>query len=295
MGVVASMTGYGRAEARGARVAVVVEARSLNHRFLEISLKLGRNLTAHEAEVRRLLQGRLVRGRVDVAAQTRRLGGGASGVRADVALGAEYLRQIRAVAEGVGLSAATIGVTDLVRLPGVLGVEDVEEDDGENALLLKQAIEEALGDLIRMRQTEGAALAADLGNHADHLEAWVDETERSLPTVLDRIQTRMKERVRALLADEPVDPGRLAQEVATWAAKSDVAEECSRLRSHLAQFRALLAQGGAVGRQLDFLAQELHREANTIASKADDGDLIARVLLARALVERVREQVQNVE
>ena len=105
----------------------------------------------------------------------------------------------------------------------------------------------------------------------------------------------MRERVAALLDEAPPDPGRLAQEVATWAAKSDVAEELARLSSHVAQFRTLLADGGPVGRQLDFLAQELHREVNTIASKVDDGELIARVLPARALVERLREQVQNVE
>src|SRR2546426_1199348 len=295
MGVMASLTGYGRAEARGTRVAIAVEARSLNHRFLEITLKLGRNLATHEAEVRRLLQGRLVRGRVDFTAVTRRIGGGAGTVRTDVGLGAEYVRGIRALAEGVGLSTGEIGVADLLRLPGVLTVEEAEEDDGENALLLKQAVEEALGDLVRMRQTEGAALAADLGSHLTALEAWVGETEAGLTEVLHRVQARMKERVRALLEDEPVDPGRLAQEVAMWAAKSDIAEECSRLRSHAAQFRALLTQGGAVGRQLDFLAQELHREVNTIASKADDQEVITRVLAARTLVERIREQVQNVE
>jgi uncharacterized protein (TIGR00255 family) len=295
MGVVASMTGYGRAEAQGARIALTVEARTLNHRFLEITLKLGRHLSAHEVDVRRLLQGRLGRGRVDVTAATRRIGGTASAVRLDLGLGTEYLRQVRALAEGVGLSAAEIGVTDLLRLPGVLTVEEAEEDDAEHGLLLKQAVEEALADLVRMRHTEGAALAADLGRHLDALDLWVDEAEKDLPAALARIQARMRERVRTLLGDEPADPVRLAQEVATWAAKTDVAEECTRLRSHLGQVRALLAQGGAVGRQLDFLAQELHREVNTIASKVDDDALITHALQARTLVERIREQVQNVE
>jgi len=261
MGVVASMTGYGRAEARGACVAVAVEVRSLNHRFLEINLKLGRNLASQEAEVRRLLQGRLARGRVDLSAVPRRIDGRSSAVHVDLALGAEYLRQVRALAEGVGLPAGSIEVSDLVR----------------------------------MRHTEGAVLASDLGRHLDALGAWVNETEADLPVVLAGIQVRMRERVRALLTDEPVDPGRLAQEVATWAAKSDVAEECARLRSHLGQIRALLAGGGTVGRRLDFLAQELHREVNTIASKIDDGAQITRALEARTLVERIREQVQNVE
>ena len=295
MGVVASMTGYGRAEARGACVAVAVEVRSLNHRFLEINLKLGRNLASQEAEVRRLLQGRLARGRVDLSAVPRRIDGRSSAVHVDLALGAEYLRQVRALAEGVGLPAGSIGATELLGLPGVLTVEELEEDEVESGRLLKQAVEDAVSDLVRMRHTEGAVLASDLGRHLDALGAWVNETEADLPVVLAGIQVRMRERVRALLTDEPVDPGRLAQEVATWAAKSDVAEECARLRSHLGQIRALLAGGGTVGRRLDFLAQELHREVNTIASKIDDGAQITRALEARTLVERILEQVQNVE
>ena len=294
MGVIASMTGYGRGEARGARVAVAVEARSLNHRFLEISLKLGRGLGAHEAEVRRLVQGRATRGRVDLTVVTRRVSGSQSIVRTDVALGAEYAKGARALAEAVGLTP-DLAVADLLRLPGVVTVEESEEDDGEVGLLLKAAAEEALTELVRMRETEGAAVAADLAKHLAAVEVWAGELGRILPAALPRIQERMRERVRELLGEAPVDAARLAQEVATWAARSDIAEELARLLSHGAQFRALLVEGGPVGRQLDFLTQELHREVNTIASKADDREMVGRVLEARTLVERLREQVQNVE
>jgi uncharacterized protein (TIGR00255 family) len=293
MNLVVSMTGYGRGEVRGARVALVVEVRSLNHRFLESSIKLPRGLAGQEPDVRRLVQGRIARGRVDLTVTLRRPAGGTASVRTDVALGLEYARGARALAEAAGL-AQEISVTDLLRLPGVVTVEEAEED-GESAVLLKSAVDEALEELCRMRQTEGAALARDLGAHVDALDAWVRQVDRLLPAALGRIQTRLRERVQAILAEAPADPGRLAQEVATWAARSDVAEELARLGSHLAQFRTLLADGGAVGRQLDFLTQELHREVNTIASKSDDADLVARVLEARTLVERIREQVQNVE
>jgi uncharacterized protein (TIGR00255 family) len=265
----------------------------LNHRFLETSIKLPRGLTAQEPDVRRLVQGRIARGRVDLTATLRRSAGGATSVRTDVPLGLEYARGARALAEAAGL-APEISVADLLRFPGVVTLEEVEED-GEGAVLLKSAVDEALEELCRMRQAEGAALGRDLATHLDALEAWVRQVDRLLPATLGRIQTRLRERVQAILADTPVDPGRLAQEVATWAARSDVAEELARLGSHLAQFRALLAEGGAVGRQLDFLTQELHREVNTIASKADDAELVSRVLEARTLVERIREQVQNVE
>jgi uncharacterized protein (TIGR00255 family) len=294
MGLVVSMTGYGRAEARGARTILIAEARSLNHRFLETSVKLPRGLTSHEPDVRRLVQGRIARGRVDVTITLRRTGGAAAGVRTDVALGLEYARGARALGEAVGV-VPDLSVADLLRLPGVVTVEEAEEEDGESAVLVKTAATEALDELGRMRQTEGAALARDLGSHLDALEVWVRGVEGLLPAALARIQGRLRDRVQAILGEAPADPGRLAQEVATWAARSDVAEELARLSSHLAQFRALLAEGGAVGRQLDFLTQELHREVNTIASKADDAELVAGVLEARTLVERIREQVQNVE
>jgi uncharacterized protein (TIGR00255 family) len=294
MGLVVSMTGYGRAEARGARVVVVAEARSLNHRFFETSIKLPRGLTGNEVEMRRLVQGRIARGRVDVAVTLRRTGTALPNVRTDVALGLAYARGARALAEAADL-AAEVSVADLLRLPGVVTVEEGEEEDGESAILLKTAATEALDELCRMRQTEGAALARDLDSHVAALGAWVLGVERLLPAALARIQIRQRERIQAILGETPADPGRLAQEVATWAARSDVAEELARLGSHLGQFRTLLAEGGAVGRQLDFLSQELHREVNTIASKADDAELVARVLEARTLVERIREQVQNVE
>jgi uncharacterized protein (TIGR00255 family) len=294
MGLVVSMTGYGRAEARGARVVVVAEARSLNHRFFEASVKLPRGLTGGEVEIRRLVQGRVARGRVDVTVTLRRTGTALPNVRTDVALGLAYARGARALAEATGIDSE-VSLSDLLRLPGVVTIEEGEEDDGESAVLLKTAATEALDELCRMRQTEGAALARDLDSHVDALGAWVQSAERLLPATLARIQARQRERIQAILGETPADPGRLAQEVATWAARSDVAEELTRLRSHLTQFRTLLAEGGAVGRQLDFLSQELHREVNTIASKADDAELVARVLEARTLVERIREQVQNVE
>jgi uncharacterized protein (TIGR00255 family) len=294
MGVVASMTGFGRGEARGTRITLVAEARSLNHRFFETSVKLPRGLAGSEPDLRRLVQGRIARGRVDVTVTLRRTAAAAPSVRTDVVLGLAYARGARALGEAAGLPAE-VSVADLLRLPGVVTVEEAEEEDGEAAILLKTAATEALDELCRMRQTEGAALARDLGSHLDALGAWVRAVEGLLPLALARIQTRLRDRVQAILGETLADPGRLAQEVATWAARSDVAEELARLASHLAQFRALLAAGGPVGRQLDFLTQELHREVNTIASKADDAELVARVLEARTLVERVREQVQNVE
>lgn len=293
MGQIASMTGYGRAEARGGRLAVVVEARSLNHRFLDVAIKLARGLSAREPELRQLVQSRVTRGRVDLSVSARRIAGSPSAVRTDVALGAEYARAARALADALGVPAE-LPLADLLRLPGVVTLEEPDDDDGESGPLLKEAAQQALDELVRMRQAEGAALAADLAGHLDTLEAWAAGLEALLPGALQRIQERLRARIRALL-EEAVDPGRVAQEAAIGAAKSDVAEELARLVSHTAQVRTLLAAGGPVGRQLDFLVQEMHREVNTVASKADDADMVGRVLEARTVVERLREQVQNVE
>ncbi len=294
MGAIASMTGYGRAEARGARLAVMLEARSLNHRFLEVGIKLPRGLSAHETDLRQLVQSRLARGRVDVAVIVRRVGGSLNAVRTDVALGGDYLRAAAALRESLGVPGE-LGVADLLRLPGVVTVEEAEDEDGETALLLKEAAQQALDALRRMRQTEGAALAADLAAQLGGLERWATELGGLLPGIVRRVQERLRARILALLDETPADPGRVVQEAAMLAARSDVAEELTRLVSHCAQFRGLLAAGGPVGRQLDFLLQEMHREVNTVASKADDAEMVGRVLEARTLVERLREQVQNVE
>jgi uncharacterized protein (TIGR00255 family) len=302
MGAISSMTGYGRAEARGERVAAVAEARSVNHRFLDINIKVPRGLAVLEGDLRRLIQGRAARGRFDVSVTTQRTKVSGAEVRTDAALALRYVREARVLRDATGVTG-DVTLADLLRAPGVFSVEEGDEPEAETGpgglpsevLVIRAAVESAVETLARMRLTEGLALAEELASQVGLLAAWVDEVEALLPVALRRIQDRMRERIEALLRETPVDPGRLAQEVATWAAKSDVAEELARLRSHCAQARTLLADGGAVGRQLDFLAQELHREVNTIASKADDQELVARALQARTLVERIREQVQNVE
>src|SRR5262249_3102090 len=193
MGLVVSMTGYGRAEARGARVAIVAEARTVNHRFLETSVKLPRGLTGSEVELRRLVQGRVGRGRVDLTVTLRRIGVPPSNVRTDVALGLAYARSARALGEAAGI-AHELSVGDLLRLPGVLTGEEGEEGEGESAILLRAAATGALDELCRMRQPGGAALARDLGSHVDALGTWVRAVEGLLPAALARIQARQRER-----------------------------------------------------------------------------------------------------
>jgi uncharacterized protein (TIGR00255 family) len=272
----------------------VVEARSVNHRFLEVGIKGPRTLTGHEPELRRMAQGRLARGRLDVSVVTRWIAGGPGVLRTDTGLAAQYVREARALARSLGV-AGELSLADVLRLPGVVSVEEAMDDDGEGGVLLKEAFHLALDELVRMRQAEGALAASDLDGHVRALEAWTVELQTILPDALARVRERVRARIEALLGEAPIDPARVAQEAVTWAVKSDVAEEVARLLAHVSQFRALLEGGGAVGRQLDFVTQEMHREVNTIAAKADDEAVVARVLAGRMVVERLREQVQNVE
>lgn len=294
MPTIASMTGYGRAEVRGERLAVTVEARSLNHRYLEVSLRLPRPLTGQEQEVRRLVQGRFSRGRFDLTVALRRLAAGPGTVRVDLALAQEYLARAREVAQACHLDE-DLTLVDLLQCPGVLVVEEAEGEDREGDLLLKEAADQALTELERMRQAEGATLAAELEGHLVALETWIEEISALVPQAAARQRERLLARVRDLLGAIPLDEVRIAQEVALWAAKADVAEEVARLRSHVTQARGLLARGGPVGRSLDFLVQEMQREVSTIAAKADDGEVTHQTLGARAELERLREQIQNLE
>jgi uncharacterized protein (TIGR00255 family) len=231
---------------------------------------------------------------VDLSITTRWLAGSRSAVRIDTALAEGYVREARGLAARLRIDGA-VGLGDLLRLPGVVGIEEAEEDESLVGLSLKDALQQALDELCRMRQTEGAALAAEMRSHLAALEAWTAGLGDLVPAALARIRERVEARIQGLLAVAAVEPGRLVQEAAMWAARSDIQEELARLAAHGAQFRALLDSGGAVGRQLDFVVQEMHREVNTIASKADDQALVERVLPARTTVERLREQVQNVE
>jgi uncharacterized protein (TIGR00255 family) len=290
------MTGYGRAEVSGPRVAALAEARSLNHRSLDVALRLPRLLSPWEAEARRLVQGALQRGRVEVTVTVTPVPGQAV---APVAVNPD---QARAYAEAASRLAGELGVppglpvTWLLEQPGVLGREAEAALPPEEAWeVASQAMAQALGDLVARREAEGKALAQELGTLRETLAAQVEQMAARVPVALQRRAERLRERVRALLEEAPLDEGRLAMEVALLAERSDVSEELARLRAHQEQLTLLLAEGGPVGRTLDFLLQELHREVNTVGAKADDLDLSRLVIAAKATLEKIREQVQNLE
>jgi uncharacterized protein (TIGR00255 family) len=294
--MIRSMTGYGRAEVSGPRISAAVECRSVNHRHLDISLKLPRALAVYEPDARRLIQAALQRGRVDVSATlTPAGGGGGTTLSVNTAQAREYATAARAVADELRLTA-TLRVEWLLAQPGVL-TRDTEPAVApeEGWALVAQALEAALADLVARREVEGKALAQELGALHETLEAEMGLVAARVPVAQTRRMTRLRERIQALLGEIPVDEGRLATEVAALAERADITEELARLRVHLGDLRARIDEGGQVGRPLDFLIQEINREVNTVGSKADDLEISQAVIAAKATLEKIREQVQNIE
>jgi uncharacterized protein (TIGR00255 family) len=294
--MIRSMTGFGRAEATSAAFVLTVEARSLNHRHLDIALRLPAALTSLEADARRLVQSRLERGRVEITVQLSPVGGGpASDVRLNRPLARRYLESARALARELRLPREKM-LLWLLERPGVVQVQEAAPPDAAAVWpSLSQALESALDALSARRATEGAALAVELRTLQVALGGIVSVMAARAPQAAARRGERLRDRLRALLGEVPLDEGRIATEMAAWAQKTDVTEELARLRAHLDEFGLMLDKGGPVGRAFDFLIQELGREVNTVASKSDDLELSQAALAAKGLLEKMREQVQNLE
>jgi uncharacterized protein (TIGR00255 family) len=293
--MIRSMTGFGRAEETGDTLTVTVEARSVNHRHLEIGVRLPGAFASLDADVRRIVQSRLDRGRVDVSVQVSPLSSqSARTVRVDTALAQRYVEQARQLARDLGV-AGDVELGWVLERPGVLEQADVPPAEPSVVWpLVADALARALDELVVKRGTEGAALASELRGLGVSLGGVLAQMIARAPLAAARREERLRERMAALLAGA-VDESRIATEVAVWATKTDITEELARLRVHLDEFALMLDKGGAVGRQLDFLIQELNREVNTVGSKADDLELSQAALAAKGLLEKIREQVQNLE
>lgn len=288
-----SMTGYGRRlESEDGR-EMTVEVKTVNHRFLDVSLRMPRALSFAEDAVRKQLGERLTRGHVDVNVQYANMREDARVVRVDEALAKQYQTALFALREGLGLG----GEPDLRYIasqPDVLTVTTAEEDQEATLALLMKTLNGALDDVCAMRDREGAALREDLLTHLEILAGYRDEIEKLAPQVPKMYQEKLLARLNEL-GISGVDEQRIAQEVAIMADHCAIDEELSRLLSHFAQVRETVSAPGETGRRLDFLIQELNRETNTIGSKASDVNITKLVVAAKSEIEKLREQVQNVE
>jgi uncharacterized protein (TIGR00255 family) len=284
------MTGFGAARRETPGAVAQVEARSVNNRHLTVAIRAPAAFDARQSELEALVRSRLLRGSVNVTISVKARRDVAPG-RINAAVVEDYSRQLAAA----GLPTSPEVIAQLLRLPGVVEEAPPAALGDEEFALVRDAVDASLAALVEMREREGAALAADLEAGAAEIERLAGAVKSRVPEVLKSAHERLKERLTALLADAAVPEDLVAREIAVLADRSDVAEEIARLASHVAQWRDALREGGPVGRRLDFLAQELGREANTIGSKSQDSELARAVVDMKVAIERLKEQAANVE
>ena len=287
------MTGFGAGRATAGAEEISVELKSVNSKFCEVKARVPREMPAFEVIATKTVKDRLARGTVDVSVRRTRASTGLVPV-VDVSLAKEFHRALKELRDAVGVSGE-ITLREIATQPGVLKMDEpgINSDDATNAAT--QALAGALEQLIAMRITEGAALKADLLGRVDLIEKLLNEIKTLTRQSVQHYQTRLTERIAELSRGMTLDPQRLAQEVALFADRTDVTEEMTRFDSHIAQFRALLNSNEPSGRKMDFLVQELHREINTTGSKSQHAEIAQRVVTVKTEIERIREQVQNVE
>jgi uncharacterized protein (TIGR00255 family) len=288
------MTGFGRGETAGRGRTYTVEVQSVNHRFLEVRCRLPKRLAGLEPRVQRAVQQRFARGHFEMFVQEKDLDGRTRTLKVDLPLARQYAELLRALQQDLNLP----GQVTLEMLAGqreLISVEESEESLDEVWAELEPALVAALDALATMRCQEGATLTQALRRHLDEIEDVLCRVGGRTSDLAAAHRNRLRERVTELLEGRLPDPLRLEQEVALLAERGDVTEECDRLRSHITQFRETLDQAGPQGRRLDFLLQEMNREANTIGSKANDVEIQHAVIVIKEELERLREQVQNVE
>jgi uncharacterized protein (TIGR00255 family) len=289
------MTGFGTAAADTAWGRLSVEMRSLNHRFSEVSVRLPRELAPLEERVRAAVQRRVQRGRVEVAIARDGAAPRPRAVRADLTLAREYLAAAADLAAALNLRGE-VTLNQVLAFPDVIRLEETREDAGIIWVDLESIVAAALDGLVRMREEEGARLAADARARLERIEGVLAGVgERSRHVVVE-FAARLRQRLSELLGEVGVEEDRLVAELALFAERSDITEEMTRLSSHLAAARETVGEGGgAIGRKLEFLLQEMGRETNTIGAKANDLEISRAVITIKSELESLREQVQNIE
>ena len=288
-----SMTGYGRCHIEEDGREMTVEVKSVNHRFLDISYRLSRTLSFLDDAVRKGVGARLARGHVDVFVSYANHRQDAKEVRVDPLLAVAYRDALAQLAAAVGLDAS-VPLSDYARLPDVLTVQEKEEDQQAVRELFERALCGALDSLIDMREQEGERMRADILEKIANIAAIREKVADRAPLVVSEYRDKLHQRIAALTEGE-IDEARLITEVAIFADRAAIDEELVRLRSHIAAIRETVELAEPVGRKLDFLVQELNREVNTIGSKASDTMIAQAVVSAKGEIEKLREQVQNVE
>ena len=288
------MTGFGRAEASDSDRKITIEMKSVNHRYFEPAMKMPKKLNIYEAGIRTILKKYINRGKVDIFVTYEDYSESKFCLKYNEELANEYMSIFNYMAEQFDIPN-DITVSSLSHYPEVITMEEQSGDDDAVWHLLEKAVENACVQFVESRITEGEKLKADLLEKLDYMTGLVDEIENRSPGIIEEYRQRLEDKVAELLCDTPVDENRIATEVTIYADKICVDEETVRLRSHIESTKDELIEGGSVGRKLDFIAQEMNREANTILSKANDLETSNCAISLKTEIEKVREQIQNIE
>lgn len=292
--MIKSMTGFGRCEVQKDSRKFTVELKSVNHRYLDANIRMPKKLNFFETAIRTLLKSYANRGKVDIFITYEDLSQTQVSVKYNAALAAEYMKYLKQMEEEFGLEN-DVRVSTLSRYPEVFTMEEQSEDEEELWNGLKEALEGAFTQFVETRKTEGENLKKDIISKLDLLSEQIGFIEERSPQIVAEYRAKLEDKMKELLADTQIEESRIASEVILFADKICTDEEVVRLKSHISHMRNTLEEKDEIGRKLDFIAQEMNREANTILSKANDIEVSDRAISLKTEIEKIREQIQNIE
>lgn len=291
--MIKSMTGYGKANLEKNERRYQVEIKTVNHRYLDISVKMPRQLSYLEEPIKKAIGNKVKRGKVDVFVTFENNSLEGQEIKINTELASAYIKKLKKLAESENI-LADIQVNDIARYPDVLNIKNNQDDE-----IIKQELLEvsqiAIDNLIEMRQVEGTKMAEDIKQRLEYIQEKVKEISKLSTGLIEEYVVKLEERLKQILKGQEIDQARLAQEVVIYADKCSVEEEVTRLNSHISQFHNLINSNEPIGKKLDFIIQEMNRETNTIGSKANNLEITDRVIDLKTQIENIREQIQNIE
>ena len=292
--MISSMTGFGRFEKIDENSKITAELRSVNHKYLDVSIKMPRRFNAFETRIRNLLKVYATRGKIDIFVSYENLGKSQENIRYNKELASEYFSFYQQIKDDFDIPGE-ISVTLVAKSPDVITIEEAPMDEDELWDELKPVLEGAFAAFRESRIREGEALKKDILSKLDEMDQHVSFIEERMPEIITAFRAKLKERLADFLENNSIDEGRIAAEVTIYADKIAIDEELVRLQTHIRHMRDNLDKKGDIGRNLDFIAQEMNRESNTILSKSNDIDITNRGIELKTCIEKIREQVQNIE
>ena len=292
--MIKSMTGFGRASYDGTDRSFTIEIKSVNHKFLDINIKTPKNLFSLESRIRKIIQEKIARGKIDILITQSNFKKNDVTAIFNESLCDSYVESLKSIKNPYKMPY-NITLSLLLRMPDIITLDEKEEDMESLWEEIEKPLEEALDMLVNMRETEGIKLQGNIAKRCESVKDAVDIIEKREPIIIEDYRKKLTEKVAEVLKDSSVDENRIAEEVALFVDKSSIDEEIVRLKSHISQMKDTLKADEPTGRKLDFLVQEMNRESNTIASKTNDIETIKLVLNIKNDIEKIREQIQNVE